>query len=1002
VKHGPRRERNWQPASLGQLGLDQVATLLAGEVERLAARSPADGSGGESWERALAPILSRIETLHGEAMNAIAAARETYAGLPAPALARFQDFEREYERRHRALLKLAGDARRGRSDAAPELAAFLRAAGAWKPPPAVPRRDELPRRRLAALPRLPRMTPEEWEARRDRRSARAGVEGARPRGGIFDEIFGSRAAFALDAEGAAGGDLAETPEVLFAPAKAPQLNRVLDEEDLRGSPARIAAWVRDNIEFVPIWGALQSSETVVTTRRGTAMDIASLVIAMLRASGVRARYAAGTVRVPIDEAMNWLGGFTDASAAASLLAGGGTPAAVQVGPDGKPAALRLEHVWVSAFVDWVPSRGACHVEGDLWVDIDASVKAHDYFPRTDLTGLAAWEELRRYVEASIAACTIDESSGEYRCAGDPVLEDSTLLSDEIEELLRENAGSLSAREMLGLGRIRPSPSESLSPGLAAEVIARGWERAALEDDERFRVTIALRRGGEDVLELERAAASLGDSRFSIFFEPASEIDRRILADQFPDARDAYLPETFYVAGVKLVPHLREDGRTIATGPPLDMGADLELTVDCSEPALRTAPIRMSIVAGELTALAIDRLQVPPPLFDRIAAEVRSVTEVIEKTIVRRELPIAGADLAPGEFLEALLSAAAHMWFAEVDSTNEMLASALGAVTHRYPSAGICSAKWRAGSVLGLPLTATHQGVTMHVPGDVTLTVSRDGDPARAVLASIHQGFAGSGLEGSVPSQVFHFGEQDPAYFAGTTQVLGLVQLKGARLALVDAENVELLLQRWSLSAESAEEIRDAVGRGFSVLAHSGGLEAKGAVLAGYAILDLQTGGGTYRMSRTGTAGGEVVDCIASHQPPSSTVYNLTRAWQEAVESNAGEVLLERLEEEGPSVSAAMAILDSAVGTFNVNMGNANAAFAVLGEDAQPLAGLVMLFTMLDVINSLFDVPGLGEVIGVAQKVAWRGVINVIKYRIRTEAQIAGIDIPTDCLNLIEL
>lgn len=37
--------------------------------------------------------------------------------------------------------------------------------------------------------------------------------------------------------------------------------------------------------------------------------------------------------------MNWLGTFTSADAAASLLAAGGIPAVMQLGPDGKSAAM---------------------------------------------------------------------------------------------------------------------------------------------------------------------------------------------------------------------------------------------------------------------------------------------------------------------------------------------------------------------------------------------------------------------------------------------------------------------------------------------------------------------------------------------------------------------------------------------------------------------------------------------------------------------------------------
>lgn len=107
------------------------------------------------------------------------------------------------------------------------------------------------------------------------------------------------------------------------------------------------------------------------------MDTASLLIALLRTSGISARYALGTVEVPIDQAMNWVGGFTDEQSALTFIASGGTPVSSLVS-GGKIVAAQLEHVWVEAYVDYTPSRGAVHKEGDTWIPMDASFKQHTF------------------------------------------------------------------------------------------------------------------------------------------------------------------------------------------------------------------------------------------------------------------------------------------------------------------------------------------------------------------------------------------------------------------------------------------------------------------------------------------------------------------------------------------------------------------------------------------------------------------------------------------------
>jgi transglutaminase-like putative cysteine protease len=53
------------------------------------------------------------------------------------------------------------------------------------------------------------------------------------------------------------------------------------------------------------------------------IDTASLLIALLRAANIPARYAYGTVNMPIYQVMNWVGGVTSSEAAQDLLGQGG-------------------------------------------------------------------------------------------------------------------------------------------------------------------------------------------------------------------------------------------------------------------------------------------------------------------------------------------------------------------------------------------------------------------------------------------------------------------------------------------------------------------------------------------------------------------------------------------------------------------------------------------------------------------------------------------------------
>ncbi len=143
-------------------------------------------------------------------------------------------------------------------------------------------------------------------------------------------------------------DLAETEDVQITPAirtKAQEL----------GTPLAIYLWVRKNVQFIPTYGSVQGSEDTFNKLAGNSFDTASLLIAMLRAINVHARYAYATIEVPANQVMNWVGGATKLEAAQVLLAQGGIPS-VPLIAGGTITSFRMEHVYVEAWIDFLPSR----------------------------------------------------------------------------------------------------------------------------------------------------------------------------------------------------------------------------------------------------------------------------------------------------------------------------------------------------------------------------------------------------------------------------------------------------------------------------------------------------------------------------------------------------------------------------------------------------------------------------------------------------------------------
>ena len=119
------------------------------------------------------------------------------------------------------------------------------------------------------------------------------------------------------AKGVTAADLAETIDI-----------QITDEikalaESLNNNPVEIYTWVHNNIRFVPSYGSIQGSQYTLETKRGNATDTASLLISLLRAADIPAKYAYGTVEIPVDKVMNWVGGVTNQTRSSAKSAGTG-------------------------------------------------------------------------------------------------------------------------------------------------------------------------------------------------------------------------------------------------------------------------------------------------------------------------------------------------------------------------------------------------------------------------------------------------------------------------------------------------------------------------------------------------------------------------------------------------------------------------------------------------------------------------------------------------------
>jgi hypothetical protein len=162
---------------------------------------------------------------------------------------------------------------------------------------------------------------------------------------------------------------------------------VEDLVDELKTPAAIFEHFRNEYVYEPYFGIVKGAEQTIAEKAGNDADLAAAMISVLRAAGVPCRFVYGTIEVTAAQAASWLG--VDAERAPSVLAEGHIPHEV-TGTAGV-ANILLDHIWVVAYVDYVPYQGSTAVRsgdptevGDTWVEIDPSFKQHGFSERRNI------------------------------------------------------------------------------------------------------------------------------------------------------------------------------------------------------------------------------------------------------------------------------------------------------------------------------------------------------------------------------------------------------------------------------------------------------------------------------------------------------------------------------------------------------------------------------------------------------------------------------------------
>lgn len=726
--------------------------------------------------------------------------------------------------------------------------------------------NNLPHRQPKAQKREPRMKKEEFE--KDlKKDKHAWKNAKRIQVAVNGSLVGLLASNSINAIAPTADDLAETVEVQFTPeirAKALELGN---------NPVKIYEFVRNNIEFVPTWGSIQGAQMTLLTKQGNAFDTASLLIALLRAAGIHAHYVTGSIALSIDKIMNWTGGFSDPMAALDFMSSGGIPTKGLV-EGGKVVAGRLEHVWVEAFINYIPSRGAKHKQGkgDTWISLDPSYKQNTFTQGIDIKSTVPFDA-QSFLTQIQSTATINEAQG-YITGINSLLTQQTMqdYQTRVQSYIMQNYPNATVGDVLGKKEIVKKEYPHLLGTLPYRTAIKGATFATIPDTLRHKLSFSVNNETVDIstfdpdatnidisLNIIKSLPELAGKKITLSYSPASPQDEAVINSFLPTPhadgtpiQPSELPSQLPAYLINVKPELRIDGQVVATGAPVGLGGTNIFTMTFSDPSYGSSQVVNYIDAGVYQAIGLNLGRISQEQLSAITAKLEATKAKLQSNDF--------TGLSKDDLIGDLLHTTAMAYHAELGSMNFIAAKTMNVSAITLPSETIFATKLKVLTLWGIPRWVQSGGLNMDADYLMQVVKPKDGNSESAKQYMLGSGATSSALEHSIPEQFFSTSD-NPAQGISTVKALKIANDQGMLIYTVNQANIATILPQLQVSQEVKTDIQNAVNAGKVVTVSKTNISFNGWNGCGYIITDPDTGAGAYMISG-GSSGAAIMTFIA--------------------------------------------------------------------------------------------------------------------------------------------
>lgn len=613
--------------------------------------------------------------------------------------------------------------------------------------------------------------------------------------------------------------------------------------ELNHDPLAIYNYVYNTIEYVPAHGSIQGADYTLFSKRGGAIDQASLLVSLLRASNTPARYVYGSVEVDISQSLNWVGGVRNVEALQNLLGQGGVPNVLITDHNGVAKRLKMEHVWAEA-----------QIEGQ-WVALDPSFKQYTHEEGIDLNAAMDTDPDQLYA-ALTAAADVDHENKTVRgldqaYAAQLVSE----LEKKVEDYIQLNHPNAKFNDIAGEKKIVKTEAEVLPVALPYISVVASQPLAQLPSNIRHKFGFTLNDNYLNThLNVEMSLPALAGKTLALHFTPATQADIDMLNAKLPQSEseatssNAKLPYGLIQMDVEFL----VDTQVVATGNrSFSLGEELNTSKGFWTPRFGWEKTDSPVIAGEYQAIGIDYHGIEPGMLADLKAKNAAVSQ---------QLGAGNIDtLTKHDTVGLFLQTGIHSYYAMVNLQQTLLAKSAKVVNYIQPSYGTFSTDLSVSYFFGVPRWVS--------PGGLGMDIDRLANNAEAANNCLDDwrdyhrktGAVSSYLENLVPEKMLDDGTNNPQGISAV-KALGIAGQQGQKIYTLTNSN-QFLLSEIAIDDEARAEINSAIASGKDVIVHEKPVSVVGWTGSGYIITDPVTGSGAYKISG-GENGGYVSDEMA--------------------------------------------------------------------------------------------------------------------------------------------